>query len=510
MLLAQLAGISRKIAKTLRRLEKIDLIAGLLRQLAPEEMEIAAAYLAGGVRQKRIGIGYATLQNALVPAARAASLSLAEVDRTLDAIAQVQGAGSEQRKRELLSEIFARATEEEQDFLKRLLAGELRQGALEGIMIDALAKASGVPGERIRRAAMLAGGAVPLARPLLEQGEAGIAQFETQLFRPVQPMLAQTAEDIHDALAELGEAALEYKFDGARVQAHKSGDRVVIYSRRLNDVTPAIPEIAEAVCALPAKELILDGEVLSLDASGRPRPFQTTMRRFGRKLDIPALREEVPVQPFWFDVIYLEGGPLIDEPQQRRFAELERLAPQAAIVPHIGTSDAVRAEEFLRAALASGNEGVMAKAKNGAYMAGRRGQSWLKIKQARTLDLVVLAAEWGHGRRGGWLSNLHLGARDTADGGFAMLGKTFKGLTDEMLVWQTAELLKLEIARDPYTVYVEPKLVVEVAFNEIQVSPRYKSGLALRFARVKRYRPDKSADEADAFETVQKLAGAAQ
>lgn len=506
MLLAQVAEVSGKVAQTAGRLEKIDSIAGLLRQLAPEEMEIAVSYLAGGVCQKRLGVGYATLQNARVSPAAAASLPLAEADRALEEIAHMQGAGSEQRRRERLSELFARATAEEQDFLTRLLTGELRQGALAGIMVDALAKASGLPGERIRRAAMLAGGIVPLARPMLEKGGAGLAQFEIQLFRPVQPMLAQTAEDIEGALEELGEAALEYKFDGARVQAHRSGGEVRIYSRRLNDVTAAIPEIEEAIRALPAKDLILDGEVLSLDADGRPRPFQTTMRRFGRKLDIPALRQEVPVQPFWFDLVYLDGAPLLDEPQQRRFTELKRIAPQTAMVPHISTADAGRAGEFLRAALASGNEGVMAKAKSGAYMAGRRGQSWLKVKQARTLDLVVLAAEWGHGRRSGWLSNLHLGARDAIRGGFAMLGKTFKGLTDEMLAWQTAKLLELEVARDRYTVYVEPKLVVEIAFNEIQISPRYPSGLALRFARVKRYRPDKSVAEADAFETVQKMA----
>ncbi|MGH9620545.1 MAG: ATP-dependent DNA ligase [Bryobacteraceae bacterium] len=506
MLLAQVADVSRKVAQTPSRLEKIGQIASLLRQLAPEEMEIAVAYLAGGVRQTRIGIGYATLQNALTPPARTPSLPLVEADRALEAIAAQRGPGSEQRKRELLGGMFARAMREEQDFLVRLLTGELRQGALAGIMADALAKASGIPGDRIRRAAMLAGGLVPLARPLLEQGESGIAQFEIQLFRPVQPMLAQTAEDVQEALAELGEAALEYKFDGARIQAHKAGDRVAIYSRRLNDVTAAIPEIAEAVRALPANELILDGEVISLDATGRPRPFQTTMRRFGRKLDVAAMRRELPVQPFWFDVVYLDGGPMIDEPQERRFAELERLAPETAIVPHLRTGDAARAEDFLHAALASGNEGVMAKAKSSAYMAGRRGQSWLKIKRARTLDLVVLAAEWGHGRRHGWLSNLHLGARDTVRGGFAMLGKTFKGLTDEMLEWQTRKLLELESARDGYTGYVDPKLVVEIAFNEVQVSPRYPSGLALRFARVKRYRHDKSAAEADTFETVQKLA----
>jgi DNA ligase-1 len=506
MLLGQLVEVSRRVGNTSRRLEKIDWITGLLKQLAPEEMEIAVAYLAGTARQKRTGIGYAALRNALTPPAGAAALQLMEIDRTLEAISQVQGAGSEQRRRELLSEVFARATGEEQQFLIGLLTGELRQGALEGIMIDALAKASGISSERIRRAAMIAGGTIPLARPLLEEGETGLARFDIQLFRPLQPMLAQTAKDMADAMGQLGEAALEYKFDGARVQAHKSGDQVAIYSRRLNDITGAIPEIAEAVRALPAKDLILDGEVLSLDARGRPQPFQTTMRRFGRKLDVAKMREELPVQPFWFDAVYLNGAPLVDESQERRFAELKQLAPQEAIVPHMVTADSSQAEEFLHAALVSGNEGIMVKATSGTYAAGRRGQSWLKVKQARTLDLTVLAAEWGHGRRHGWLSNLHLGARDTGNGDFAMLGKTFKGLTDEMLAWQTAELLKLEIARDGYTVYVEPKLVVEIAFNEIQVSPRYKSGLALRFARVKRYRPDKSASEADTFETVQKLA----
>jgi DNA ligase-1 len=268
-----------------------------------------------------------------------------------------------------------------------------------------------------------------------------------------------------------------------------------------------VPEIVEAVRALPGQSLILDGEVLSLAPNGRPRPFQITMRRFGRKLDVDRLRGELPLTPFWFDLLYADGQSLLDEPQARRFRTLEELSPAASVVPHLTTADSQRAEVFLKEALALGHEGVMAKAVDSAYAAGRRGQSWLKIKQARTLDLVVLAAEWGHGRRKGWLSNLHLGARDTENGGFAMLGKTFKGLTDEMLAWQTEQLLKIEIARDSYTVFVEPKLVAEIAFNEIQISPRYPSGLALRFARVKRYRPDKSAADADTFQTVRQMAG---
>ncbi len=507
MLFAKLVETSGRVAKTSKRLEKTDLLSTLLRQLQPNEVEIAVAYLSGATRQGRIGIGYATLRDAASESADQPSLEILEVDRALDELAAVRGPGAEARRRDALKQLLVRAMREEQQFFTGLLMGEIRQGALEGIMLDALAKASGIPGDRIRRAAMLAGGVAPIAQAVLEKGEAGLAQFDVQLFRPVQPMLAQTAEDVNEALEELGEAAFEYKFDGARVQAHKSGDRIAIFSRGSNDVSSAVPEVVDAVRALPAHDLILDGEVLSLDAQGRPQPFQVSMRRFGRKLDVDRMLSELPMHPFWFDVIYLNGGSLIDEPQATRFAELEKLTPAAALVPHLTTSDPNSAEDFLHKALESGHEGMMAKSRTAGYAAGARGQSWLKIKKARTLDLVILAAEWGNGRRQGWLSNLHLGARDTAKGGFAMLGKTFKGLTDEMLTWQTEELLKLEIARDKYTIYVQPKIVVEIAFNEIQVSSRYESGLALRFARVKRYRPDRSAADADTFETVQKLAG---
>jgi DNA ligase 1 len=506
MKLANLVETSRRIANTTKRLEKADLLTTFLRQLHPDEVEVAVAYLSGATRQGRIGIGYAALRD-LTASAEDAGIEILEVDRTLDKLAAVQGPGSERRRRELLNNLLARATAEEQQFLARLLLGELRQGALEGIMLDALARASGISAERIRRAAMMAGGATEIARAVLAEGEAGLAQFDIQLFRPVQPMLAQTAEDVNDALKELSEAALEYKFDGARVQAHKSGENVIVFSRGSNDVSAAVPEVVEAVRAIPAHDLILDGEVLSFDAEGRPQPFQVSMRRFGRKLDVDRMLTELPMTPFWFDLIYLDGASLTDEPQARRFAELQKLVPPEALVPHLTTADPNRAEDFLHQALGRGHEGIMAKSRTAGYAAGARGQSWLKIKNPRTLDLVILAAEWGNGRRRGWLSNLHLGARDAQKGGFAMLGKTFKGLTDEMLAWQTQELLKIEIARDHYTVYVEPRIVVEIAFNEIQVSPRYESGLALRFARVKRYRPDKSAANSDTFETVQKLAG---
>lgn len=507
MLLSSLVETSRRIASTTKRLEKTDLLAALLKQLHPDEIEIAVAFLSGTTRQGRIGIGYATVRNAACEASKNTSLEILETDRSLQEIAGVKGPGSETRRRDILGRLFGRATREEQQFLTGLLMGELRQGALEGIMLDALAKASGASSTRIRRAAMMAGGAAAIARPVMERGEAGLDEFDIRLFRPIQPMLAQTAEDIPEALAELGEAALEYKFDGARVQVHKSGEDVIVYSRQLNNVTAAVPEVVESVRSLPARDLILDGEVLSLDRERRPQPFQVTMRRFGRKLDVERMRAELPMTPFWFDLIYLNGGSLVDEPQSRRFGELRNLALPDMLVPHLITGNSESAEDFVHDALQHGHEGVMAKSLLAGYAAGARGQSWLKIKKPRTLDLVILAAEWGNGRRHGWLSNLHLGARDTQKGGFAMLGKTFKGLTDEMLAWQTQEFLKLEIARDRYTVYVEPKLVVEIAFNEIQVSARYESGLALRFARVKRYRTDKSAAESDTFEMVQKLAG---
>ena len=507
MLLSRLVQTSRRITETSKRLQKVDHIAELVKAADGVEIEIVVAFLSGFIRQGHIGIGNALLRESLAAPAVEDALQLTEVDEWLTRIAAVRGTGSSVQRKDLLNAVFSRATDEEQKFLVRLLLGELRQGALEGIMLDGLAKATSLPPEQIRRAAMVAGGVMNIARLAVENGAAGLARFSLQLFQPIQPMLAQTAEDVAEAIHELGEAALEFKFDGARVQVHKAGDLVKVYSRNLNEVTAAVPEIVEAVQALPVKELILDGEVISLRDDGRPQPFQVTMKRFGRKLDVDRMRSVQPLSPFWFDLIYLDGNSLVDEKQEKRFAALTGIVPAEAVVPHLVTADPNRAEDFLHAALSGGHEGIMAKTRDAGYAAGGRKQAWLKIKQAKTLDLVVLAAEWGNGRRKGWLSNLHLGARDAAKGGFAMLGKTFKGLTDEVLRWQTAELLKLEIARDSYTVFVEPNLVVEIAFNEIQISPTYVSGLALRFARVKRYRTDKPVSEIDTYETVQKLAG---
>ena len=349
---------------------------------------------------------------------------------------------------------------------------------------------------------MYAGGLGPVARLALTEGAAGLARFQLQTLHPIGPMLAQTAEDVSAALSQFGEAALEWKLDGARIQLHKKGDDVRAYTRNLNDVSAAIPEIIETVRTLPARELVLDGEAIALDPSGSPRPFQTTMRRFGRKLDVASLRDELPLAAFFFDALRLDDAVLAERPARERFAALSSVLPARLLIPRLVTSSPAEAQLFVDAALARGHEGVMAKALDAPYEAGNRGASWLKIKPARTLDLVVLAAEWGHGRRRGWLSNLHLGARDPATGQFVMLGKTFKGMTDQMLAWQTQEFLAREIGRDDWTVYIRPELVVEIAFNNVQASPQYPGGLALRFARVKRYRPDKRAEQADTIDTV--------
>jgi DNA ligase-1 len=405
----------------------------------------------------------------------------------------------------LLQGVFARATETEQRFLVHLLNGELRQGALEGVLLEAVAQAAEIPAARIRRAAMMTGSLALVASAALTSGAAGLLDFAVELLRPVQPMLADSAENVEDALAELGAAALEFKLDGARIQVHKAGDDVRAFSRHLRDVTAAVPEVVDLVRTLPARDLILDGEVIALRPDGTPQPFQLTMRRFGRRLDVERMRADLPLTPFFFDLLYRDGVPLLDEPRSRRFDTLTEIVPAAAVVPNIVTPGAAEARRFFDAAIAGGHEGVMAKAVDAPYAAGSRGSAWLKVKAAVTLDLVVLAAEWGSGRRRGWLSNLHLGARDPERNGFVMLGKTFKGLTDQMLAWQTEQFLAREIARDDYVVYVRPELVVEIAFNDVQESPRYPGGLALRFARVKRYRPDKTADQADTFATVREI-----
>ncbi len=506
MRLKDLVETSSAVTAVSGRLEKIDRLAALLKRATPDEIGVAIAYLSGRLPQGRIGLGGALIwQSKPDTAAEEPALQLLEVNDVFQRIAVVSGAGSTARKIGMLREMLARATRDEQDFVVRLLFGELRQGALEGVMLEAVARASGTPASVVRRAAMAAGDLAAVARAALFEGEHGLSRFIVQILQPVRPMLADSAEDVDAALDRLGEAALEYKLDGARIQAHKAGDEVKVFSRHLREVTAAVPEVVEAVRALPAHELILDGEVIALRPDGRPHPFQQTMQRFGRKLDVEHLRRELPLSPFFFDALDIEGEPLIDQPQSRRFEALARVVPAPLVVPHVITADEARADAFLDEAMRQGHEGVMAKSREASYAAGSRGSAWLKVKPARTLDLVVLAVEWGNGRRRGWLSNLHLGARDTERGGFVMLGKTFKGMTDEMLAWQTEKFLQLEIGRDDYTVYVRPEVVVEVAFNDLQVSPIYPGGLALRFARVKRYRLEKPASEADTFATVQRI-----
>lgn len=503
---AKVVGASAAVAATASRSAKIATLAALLAELDEDEIEVAVATLIGETRHGKLGVGPAAIMAARpARAADTPNLTIAQVDRALGDVAATAGPGSAARRKQLLGDLLGRASAAEQDFLLRLLFGELRQGALEGVMLDAIARAADVPAASMRRAAMLGGGPMRVARAALTGGEAALRQYALTVFRPLQPMLAQPAEDVQDAIAQLGVAALEWKLDGARVQVHKQDDAVRVYTRGLNEVTGSVPEVVDAVRALSSRTLVLDGETIALDANARPLPFQETMRRFGRKLDVDAMRASLPLSMRFFDVLHADGEDLLALPARERFEMLRARLPAALIVPRIVTDDVAQAEAFLRDALARGHEGIMAKSLDAPYEAGARGASWLKIKQAHTLDLVILAAEWGNGRREGWLSNLHLGARDPESGGFVMLGKTFKGLTDEMLRWQTQKLLSLAIARDRDVVHVRPEVVVEIAVNEIQRSPHYPAGMALRFARVKGYRSDKRPEEADTVETVRKL-----
>jgi DNA ligase-1 len=504
--LEDLVSASQSVADASARLQKVGVLAELLKRIPPDEIEIAVAFLSGSPRQDRTGLGMAAVAatRSITPADRG-SLELRDVDSVFAEVATVSGSGSVARKAEILRNLFSQATRAEQDFLRRLIVGELRQGALEGILLEAVARAATISPARVRRAAMASGSLVAAARLALTEGARALDAIVIRPLAPVQPMLAQSAANVDEALAELGEASFEYKVDGARIQVHRAGADVRIFSRTLRDVTDALPEVVEAVRQSRARDAIFDAEAIALRPDGTPQPFQVTMRRFGRKLDVGALRAALPISAFFFDCLYVDGQALIDEPLSARADMLARVAPAPLLVPRIVTASGEEAARFANRALAAGHEGVMAKALTGVYAAGRRGQSWLKVKQARTLDLVILAVEWGSGRRKGTLSNLHLGARDEERGGFVMLGKTFKGLTDEMLAWQTRKLLELEVARDAYTVHVRPELVVEIAFNEIQESPHYPGRLALRFARVKRYRPDKPASQADTYPTVRAL-----
>jgi DNA ligase-1 len=589
VLLRELVQTSEAVAATSGRLAKIGEISALLRRAGPGEVPVVVAFLSGELRQRQIGVGYASLGELLrlepsgqppagpwarvapeqVPVAGAPAtgdplaeaapgetvsgesaagggpVSVAEADAVFEAVGQVAGAGAQAERRRLLAGLFGRADQTEREFLVRLLAGELHQGALEGVMTEAVARAAGVPSEEVRRAFLLAGSLPEVAQAALgaaaappaspppctpapastapapdgqpgpEGALAALRAFGLKVGRPLRPMLASSAATVAAALARVTPAALEWKIDGIRIQVHRDGAEVAVFTRTLDDITIRVPEIVEAVLALDVRAAVLDGEAVALAPDGRARPFQVTASRTGSHMDVARQRADTPLTPFFFDLLHLDGADLIDEPASARLARLTAVLPASLLIPRLVTDDAAAAEEFFADAVARGHEGVVVKSLSGVYAAGRRGSEWIKVKPRHTLDLVVLAAEWGHGRRRGWLSNLHLGARDPATGGLVMLGKTFKGLTDEMLTWQTNRLLELADPpgsgpagdlRNAYGVLrVRPGLVVEVAFDGVQASPRYPGGVALRFARVLRHRPDKPAAEADTIDAVRAI-----
>jgi len=505
MLLSEIVATSAAVSGTAARSEKIERLARTLLLAEPEEAAIAVAYLSSQLRQRQIGIGYASMRDLPEPA-EVASLTLRQVDAALDVVGRLQGKDSQAERRRQLQKLFGQATTAEQNFLMRLIIGELRQGALEGVMHEALARALGVPVSEVRRAVMLRGDLGAVAEAGLRDGPKGLEQFRLHVGQPVQPMLAQSATSIEEALERASPAAIDWKLDGARVQIHKLGEDVRVFTRSLDDITSRVPELIEMARVLPARALVLDGEALALKDDGRPHPFQVSASRLGSRLGVDRLRANLPLTPFVFDILHLDGEDLIDRPLSDRHAIMSETVAEGWRVPRIVTSDVEAAQAFAQHTLERGHEGVVVKALDSPYEAGRRGTGWMKVKPALSLDLVILAAEWGHGRRTGWLSNLHLGARDPESGNFVMLGKTFKGLTDDMLRWQTDRLLQLETQRDRWTVYVRPELLVEIKFDGVQRSPRYPGGVALRFARVVRYREDKRPEEADTIQTVQALA----
>jgi DNA ligase-1 len=509
VLLQTLVEVSAAVAATRSRAAKASLVADALRSCEPGEVETVVAYLSGELRQRRTGVGWRALQQ-LPDSAAEPSLTVGEVHQGFELLAAVSGAGSQAARALLVEQLFSRATAEEQRWLTLLVGGELRQGALDGVMLEAVSRAAGLPAADVRRAVMLRGAAGPVAEAALTEGADGLARFRLEVGRPLRPMLASSAATVAEVFARRahGDAALavEWKLDGIRVQVHRDGADVAVFTRSLDDITDRVPEVVDAARALPVRSVVLDGEAIALDAAGAPRPFQQTGSRTASRVDVERLRRTVPLSTYLFDLLHLDGADLLDRPASDRWAALANTAPTELVVPRLLTASSAVATAFSAEAVERGHEGVVVKDPEARYDAGRRGAAWVKVKPRHTLDLVVLAAEWGHGRRQGWLSNLHLGARDPSSGELVMLGKTFKGLTDAMLTWQTARLQ--ELATDPstgrssYGVQVRPELVVEVAFDGVQTSSRYPAGMALRFARVLRYREDKTAADADTLDTV--------
>jgi len=530
MLLDSVVRTSAAVAATPSRLAKIDQIASLLTDVPAKEIAVAVSFLSGDLTQRQIGVGYAALTDllggygqrqqaapGLAPPPEAPQLTLAETDNALGQIGVLAGQGSQAERRRLLADLLNQATEAEREFLVRLLGGDLRQGALDGVMADAIARAAGVPAVEVRRAHQLSGSlpaaaAAPLGAADSAAATAALQAVGLHVGRPIRPMLAASAPSVAGALERISPAAVEWKVDGIRVQLHRTGSQVRVFTRTLDDITLRVPELVEAALALDVTAAVLDGEAVALRPDGRPLPFQVTSARAASQSGSDGQAGEVPLALFLFDLLHLDGTDLLEHPAADRYARLAAAAPARLVIPRLVTADVAAAEQFFAAAIEGGHEGVVIKSLDAPYGAGRRGSEWIKVKPRHTLDLLVLAAEWGHGRRQGWLSNLHLGARDPATGGTVMLGKTFKGLTDALLTWQTERLLDLaDPPRDAASgvrhgvVRVRPELVVEIAFDGVQASTRYPGGVTLRFARVLRYRTDKSAAEADTIDTVRAL-----
>jgi DNA ligase-1 len=506
MLFADVVATSEAVASTRSRTAKIDALATLLARSTSDEIATIVGFLVGQPRQGRIGIGWATLaavRDSVATSGNGDPLTVADVDTAISALQTTTGKGSVGARRDALAAVFGRASEAEADFVVRLFTGELRQGALAGLMYDAIAKAAAVPAPLVRRAAMFSGDLGETARVAISGQAAALEQIGLVVLRPVLPMLAASAPNVEEALRQTGLASVEWKLDGARIQVHRLDNEVRIYTRNLNDITERLPEVVRVARTFPSEAFVLDGEAIGVDDDAKPHVFQDTMSRFGRD---DASSHAMTISAFFFDVLHVDGEDVLDWPLRERAQVLERIVGSLR-VPAIETDDPAVAAAFLDEALTTGHEGVMVKALDSPYDAGRRGGSWRKVKPVRTLDLVVLAAEWGHGRRRGWLSNLHLGARDPESGDFVMVGKTFKGLTDELLTWQTARLQEIAEREEGITVYVRPELVVEIALDGVQASTRYAGGVALRFARVRAYRPDKSPADADTIQSVRELLG---
>jgi DNA ligase-1 len=500
MELAELVAATSSVAATTSRTAKAEILAGLFSGADPDEAGVVATLVAGDPRQGRVGVGWATVAGLDSEPAMESSLTVADLDRMLDLVASESGPGSAARRNRLLHGFLGRATADEADFVRRLLLGELRQGANEGVVVDGLARAAGVPVTAVRRALMLSGDLGATATIALRDGRPGLDQVGLELFRPIQPMLASTAPDVDAAMEDSGLASVEWKLDGARVQVHRAGDEIRIWTRNLNDVTDRLPEIVGVVLGLPVSSVVLDGEVLGVAGDDSPNAFQDTMSRFSAE---DATGSTI-LTPWFFDVLHVDGDDLLDEPLSTRLARLAAIAGPHQ-VPGVITDDSAEATRVLAEALERGHEGVMVKSADSIYQAGRRGKAWRKVKPVKTLDLVVLAVEWGSGRRQGFLSNIHMGARDPDTGDFVMVGKTFKGMTDQMLAWQTERFSELATHEAGHVVHVRPEIVVEVALDGVQRSTRYPGGVALRFARVRGYRPDRDPGTADTIQTVRDL-----